>query len=149
MTLATTRARLLTAISGTTDVGNVHSRIRDDLDRPDAEAAYIASGAVNSWEVSDTPRREHGGASAMDRTVLDVTVTAHYKADDANDSHGAFVTLLDAVMVRLMDPTVGFPQITEEGIQIVEAPDRPVRLRTGHSALRCVFRFTLWDVAST
>jgi len=149
MTLATTRARLLSVIGAVEGVGQVHSRVRNSLDRDEAEDAHLSEGLINSWEVSDTPRRVHGGASAMDRTELAVECLAHYRADDEEDSHGDFVTLLEAVFAELMDPITGFPQIDESGIQVLESPHTPIKLRTGHAAYRCKFAFTLWDVEST
>lgn len=151
MSLATTKARLLSVIGGVSGVAtaNVRARIATDIDRADAEAAYIASGAVNAWECILIPGVKHGGASGLYRSTARVKVYALFRAADAADSFGTFVALIESVMLALAVPTSGFPQLDEGGIRVDELSETPVLLRTGHSAYRCAFSFDLSDVDNT
>lgn len=149
MSLATTLALCVAVVDGTAGVGQVHSRVRTATDRDDAETAMVDAGAINSWEISVNPSRLHEGASAETRTALEVDILAHWKHDDAGNSRADFVTAIEAVMTRLADPEIGFPQIDEAGITLTERPDVPVRTRTGASAYRARLRFNLLDVEST
>lgn len=153
MSLSTTRTRLTTVIGAITGItggaGKVHNRIRDDLDRADAESDLMGSAGINCWECEVVPEAFHGGASAQYRTGAKVRIRAHYKADDANASFNAFCDLIEAVALALMDPTSGFPQIAEGGVRVSERPSVPVKLRTAHSAFRAVLEADLWDVVNT
>lgn len=153
MSLSTTRTRVgtvLEAVAGiASGAGKVHSRIRDDLDREDAEADLMGSAGINCWEYEVVPRAEHQGASGYNRAVADVRIRAHYKADDEGGSFNAFCDLLEDACLALIDPTTGFPQMTEEGVRATEKPSVPVKLRTGHSAYRATFEFSLWDTSTT
>lgn len=153
MTLATTRTRVGTVLGAVTGItggaGKVHNRIRDDLDTSDAETDLIGSAGINCWEYEVVPRSEHQGASGYNRQVADVRIRATYKADDANASFNAFCDLIDLVTAALIDPTSGFPQMTEAGVQVLERPSVPRKLRTGHSAYRAELGFSLWDLTTT
>lgn len=154
MSLTTTRTRVGTVLSSVSGIsggaGEVHDRIRDDLDRADAEGHLIGSGNVlNCWEYEVVPQVFHGGASAQYRTTAQVRIRAHYKADDANGSFNAFCDLIEAVALALMNPSSGFPQIAEGGVRVSERPSVPVKVRTGHSAYRAGLEFDLWDVVNT
>lgn len=154
MSLSTTRDRVGTVLESVTgvgsNVGRIHNRIRNDLDRPDAEAHLIgATNILNCWEYQVVPAAAHGGASGMNRATAHVTIRAHYKADDANGSFNAFCDLIEAVCLALLNPTSGFPQIDEGGVQVTERPSVPVKVRTDHSAYRAQIEFDLWDVLNT
>lgn len=148
MTLATTQAKILTVLSGAT-CANVHSRVRNDIDRADAEAALISGGAVQSWEVSSRPETVLEGCDGYYSTELDVEILAHWKAADAGDSRGAFMTQIAAVQAAILHRTNGFPQVKEPGVALVEFTETPIRLRTGQSAYRARLRFRLWNVSNT
>lgn len=149
MSLATTTAKIITVLTTGASCANVHSRVRNDLDRADAEAAMISAGAIQSWEVSAKPETVLEGCDGYYTTELEVEILAHWKADDANDSRAAFLAKLADVQAALMHRTSGFPQIKEPGVQVVEFTDTPIRLRTGQSAYRARLRFRLWNVSNT
>jgi len=149
MSLATTVARILSVIDGTTGVENVTDGRVTETVRSDAESARnVSTGEViQSWEVLATPKPSLHGADGFTETELDVEVVAHYA--HADGTIATFRNLLDAVGLRLIDPAVGFPQVTAEGIVFSESPEWPVRLPTGQSAWRARFRFSLYDTSTT
>lgn len=151
MSLSTSKSRLLSVIAGVSGVAaaNVRARIATDVDRADAEAAYLSSGAVNAWECILVPFARHGGASSLYRTGARVKVYALFRATDSASGFEAFVAILENVMLALMQPVTGFPQIDEAGISMDELSETPVLLRTGHSAYRAAFSFVLSDVDNT
>lgn len=149
MSLSTTRSRLTTVVSGVTGVGNVRARFATDIDRSDAETAIVASGKVNSWEFALQPRAVHAGASGLNRVALRVRGEALYQHAEGSDSFNAFVDLLASVMAALIEPTTGFPQVGEGGVQLVELTETPVKTRTGHSCYRARIEFDLTDVDNT
>ena len=149
MSLATTKTRLSSVVTGVSGTANVRVRIASDIDRADAESAYISGGAVNAWEFSMRPSYRHGGASGLGRTTCRVSGIAHYRHSDSADSFGTFFALLETVFLALGEPVTGFPQLEEDGIVLEELTEAPVALRTGHSAYRARFSFGLSDVDNT
>lgn len=148
MTLATTRARILTILEGA-GCKNVHSRVRNQLERADAEESLIADGQVQAWEVSDKPEAMIEGCDGYYTTELEVEILAHWRANDAEDSRGEFVTQIVAAQAALLHRTDGFVQVKEPGVVLVELTETPIRLRTGQSAYRARLRFRLWNTSNT
>lgn len=150
MSLSTTRAKIVTIlVAAGCPSAVVHTRVRNDIDRADAEAAYISSGAVQSWEIIDRPEGVIEGCDGYYTTELDVELLAHWKADDANDSRGAFLAQIAAVQAGLLHRTTGFIQIKEPGVVVAEFTETPIRLRTGQSAYRARLRFRLWNTSNS
>lgn len=149
MSLATTVARILSVVDGTTGVENVTDGRVTETVRSTAEAARnVSTGEViQSWEVLATPKRVPHGADGFLETELDVEIVAHYA--HASGTRATFRGLLDDVATRLADPAIGFPQLTPEGVTVPEFPEWPVKLPTGQSAYVARLRFALWDTSST
>lgn len=149
MSLATTVARILSVVDGTTGVENVTDGRLTETVRPTAEAARnVSTGEViQSWEVLATPKKALHGSDGFRETELDVEIVAHYA--HASGTRATFRSLIDDVMERLADPSIGFPQITPDGVLVIEFPEWPVKLPTGQSAYVARLRFSLWDTSST
>lgn len=149
MSLDTSVAHLVSVVDGTPGVENVtDGRIMETV-RAAAEAARnVSSGEViQSWEVLATPKRVPHGADGFLETELDFEIVAHYA--QASGTRATFRSLLDAVMIRLADPSIGFPQLTPEGVTLAEFPEWPVKLPTGQSSWTARIRGSLWDTSST
>lgn len=149
MSLSSTRTRVVTVVGAVSGVGNVRARFATDIDRADAEAALISGGKVNSWEFAIQPGALHGGASGMNRIVARVRGEALYQHAEGSDSFNTFVDLLAVVMLALIDPITGFPQVTEGGVRLLELSETPTKTRTGHSCYRARIEFDLSDVDNT
>lgn len=149
MSLATTVARILSVVDGTTGVANVTDGRVMETKRVEAEAARSVAIAelLQSWEVLPTPRKAIHGADGFLETELDVEIVAHYV--QASGTRATFRGLLDDVMERLATPSIGFPQLTPEGVILAEFPEWPVKLPTGQSSWVARLRFSLWDTSST
>jgi hypothetical protein len=149
VSLATTVARILSVVDGTTGVENVTDGRVTETVRSTAEAARnVSTGEmIQSWEVLATPKRVPHGADGFLETELDFEIVAHYA--HASGTRATFRSLLDAVMVRLADPAIGFPQLTPEGVTVPEFPEWPVKLPTGQSSWTARIRGSLSDTSST
>lgn len=151
MSWASTRTKVGTVLAAAVANAAVHNRLRTDLDREDAEAALVKAGGdgkIRCFEYSCTPGELHYGASGYQTTTMRVEVVATWYHSDAGDSYGELVDAVRAAMEALGDPA-NFPQLGPEGILTTSPGTVPLKLRTGHSALRLVFGFGLLDVESS
>ncbi len=151
MSWATTRALVGTRLAAVCSSASVHNRIRTDLERENAEQDLVKEGGdgkIRCLEYTCTPGQVHGGASGYQRTTMKVQVVMTWFHDDGDDSYGELVDNARLAMEDLALPSV-FPQLAPEGILTTDPGTIPLRLRTGHSALRLVFGFELIDVEAT
>lgn len=149
MTLATTETRIADVLASVMGMGKVYDRIRTEIDRGLAEEHITFSGDVNVWEFSLDTETLHDDAGGLYRDEGIVSIVAHYKHDDENNSRGVFRDLIQAVSNALMNVGSGFPQIKEPGVVLLERPTEPIKMRTGHSAYRARLEFRLWNLSNT
>lgn len=151
MSLDTTVAKLGTCVEAVSGVQNVRIIPTYPVDLSDADLTLLTDdGEIQRWTFHYVVRATHAGVTAG-HVELDVQLVAlwGYRENDALDSHREFQTILEAALLRLMDPTNGFPQIDENGIQPADVPEEPVAAETGHGVHRARYTFHLLDVTST
>lgn len=150
MSWSTTRARHATLYAATLPTATVHNRVRTDIDREDAENALKGTdGKIRCVEFTCAPGVRLPGASGYLNTTMRVQTVMTYWHGDSGDSYGALIDDARKLQEAIADPVGGFPQLTETGILTTDAGTVPLKLRTGHSALRLVFVHELYDVEAT
>lgn len=151
MSFDTTIQKVVSTIDAVSGVENVYATPLTSTRRSEQEASRsVESGAkLQSWEVFATPIESHDGASGYQNTRARVRIRAWwFHKDQADDSLRAFRNAIAAVQRRLMDPTLGIPQIAAPGIApIVEAELR--RTPTGQSAWYAEIGFETLDCEHT